>query len=179
MSSASSRRSTKTPAVQRRPRAQSAKSVSTENWSISFKFIDSFPGMDWPGEAEVVHFHILAWLFKINRIPWATLENISREDGKPLLQRCDVSTLGRIARNRIEELSRTADANDIHIVVESDWLHEFTYCYRRNDPRRLWGVFLEGVFHVVWWDPSHAASGSSMAVRNTRPCELECFHPPT
>jgi hypothetical protein len=179
MPSTSSRRPTNTPAVQRRPRAPSAKSVSTENWSISFKYVDSFSGMDWPGEAELVHFHILAWLFKINMIPWVTLENTSREDGKPQLQRCDVSTLGSIARNRIEELSRTANANDIHIVVESDWLHEFTYCHRRNDPRRLWGVYLEGVFHVVWWDSNHSVSGSSMAVRNTKPCESDCLHPVT
>lgn len=164
----------KVPARERKPKTSSAREKPSENWSISFQFLDSSQEFEWPALTNPMHAKILTYLFLLNKIPWATLENETREDGKPLLQRCIVVELSVIAQSRIQELS---SSDPYHVVSTSDWLYEFAYCYRLNDPQRLWGVFLEQVFYVLWWDPQHMVSGGTMAKRNTKPCGSECRHP--
>ena len=144
------------------------------DWAISYRYLDKDGPFAWPtGEEELF---LLIWLKNLTEIPWHQISSLVREDKEPFLKKCSGDGLSHIADLRIQELLGSEEKYD-----ENDftWVYEFSYCLRYGDPRRLWCLKSNSTLFPLWWDPTHAVSGSdySIWINPKLPCKDECLHP--
>lgn len=85
--------------------------------------------------------NLIKFLTSMSELTWTEVRNL-QAGGDPLYHSQPVESLCPSAQKRIRHL-------------KLDELDDKLFRFRLDSTSRLWGYELDGIFHVVWWDPEH------------------------
>lgn len=146
------------------------RSKEVRDWALSFKFVRDMPNCIWPRDSH----YVTKWICEFTKSDWKDLLNHAYgPEGKPILKARDAANLEEFAAKDLAVLRDQLGPE----ALPDDVIYQFTYCARRSEPRRLWGLLYEQVFYVLWWDPEHRVCGyNDRAERAGGLCPKECTH---
>lgn len=112
-------------------------------WRVSFLDLDHMGGWSWRIDEEGLR-KILKFLSDMERLTWTEVRAqiaASKKRSGAKHKFIPSVNLCALARRRLTEL----ELDDFEQVFR----------FRLGNMERLWGMFHEGVFYPIWWDPAH------------------------
>jgi len=143
-------------------------------WSVSYNYIDRSGPFAWPSEEEPLFQELATFMARLSMFEFDECTSITRVTGKS----AHGPITGELTVEAEEELNalKRNDPEMERLSFDGE-ITRFTYCYSRNQPRRIYGIRLGSVVYLLWWDPTHGVTGSANNSTIT-PCASsgKCHH---
>jgi len=158
-----------------RARVKSKSFKPNEPWHLNFSLIDREGPFAWPAAGP-----------QALTLPWWLQIMNSRFDRQEIFEAGAAHISGymhhavlledctKSAQERLNALLK-ADNPTEQIFVDS--IFSFRYCTAPHSTQRVWGIFDENIYYVLWWDPGHGVFGGRRDVSGSGSCaDHDCLH---